>query len=35
LILVDGNPLKDLKVIVNKDNIKVVMKDGVIYKNIL
>jgi len=35
VILVDGNPLEDIQVMVDRDNIKVVMKDGTIYKNIL
>ena len=35
LLLVDGNPLEDLDVIVDRDNIKIIMKDGVIYKNTL
>ena len=33
LLLVDGNPLEDLKAVTNVDNLKVIMKDGVIYKN--
>ena len=35
LLLVDGNPLENLDAIVNRDNIKIIMKDGVIYKNTL
>jgi imidazolonepropionase-like amidohydrolase len=33
LLLVDGNPLEDLKAVTNADNIKIIMKDGKIYKN--
>ena len=34
LILVDGNPLKDLSLIANPDkNFLVIIKDGQIYKN--
>ena len=32
IILVDGNPLKDLEV-VKRDNVDFVMKDGLVYKN--
>jgi imidazolonepropionase-like amidohydrolase len=35
LILLNGNPLENIQVIVNRDNVQVVMKDGKIYKNIL
>lgn len=36
ILLVDGNPLADLKVIADPDkNLKVIMKDGRIYKNTL
>lgn len=35
MLLVDGNPLKDLKAVTNSDNIKIIMKDGVIFKNTL
>lgn len=35
LLLVDGNPLKDLKAVTNSDNIKIIMKDGKVYKNSL
>ena len=35
LLLVKGNPLKDLKAVTNRDNIKIIMKDGKIYKNTL
>jgi imidazolonepropionase-like amidohydrolase len=35
LLLVDGNPLQNLQVVTNRDNLKVIMKDGVIYKNTL
>ena len=33
LLLVDGNPLEDIKAITNRDNLKIIMKDGKIYKN--
>jgi imidazolonepropionase-like amidohydrolase len=34
LLIVDGNPLADLGVLMNpRKNLKVIMKDGVIYKN--
>jgi len=35
LLLVDGNPLDDLKAVTNADNIKIIMKDGKFYKNAL
>lgn len=35
LLLVDGNPLEDLKAVTNSDNIRIIMKDGTIYKNSL
>ena len=35
LLLVDGNPLEDLGAVTNSDNLKIIMKDGVIYKNSL
>jgi len=35
LVLVDGNPLEDLKAVTDADRIKVIMKDGVVYKNTL
>jgi imidazolonepropionase-like amidohydrolase len=35
LLLIDGNPLEDIKAVTDRDNIKVIMKDGVIYKNTL
>lgn len=36
LLLVDGNPLEDLSLVANAErNFKVIMKDGVIYKNSL
>ena len=36
LLLVDGNPLKDILVMTKPDeNFKIIMKDGVIYKNTL
>jgi imidazolonepropionase-like amidohydrolase len=33
LLLVDGNPVEDLDVLTNVDNIRVIIKDGVTYKN--
>ena len=33
LLLVEGNPLVDLKAVTNVENIKIIMKDGKIYKN--
>ena len=35
LLLVDGNPLKDLSAVTSQDNLKIIMKDGKIYKNTL
>lgn len=35
LLLIDGNPLEDLKVLTDRDNLKIIMKDGKIYKNTL
>lgn len=35
LLLVDGNPLEDLGAVTDSDNIRIIMKDGVIYKNTL
>jgi imidazolonepropionase-like amidohydrolase len=36
LLLIDGNPLKDVSILVDyENNIKIIMKDGKIYKNIL
>ncbi|MCT8160105.1 metal-dependent hydrolase family protein [Pseudoruegeria sp. SHC-113] len=35
LLIVNGNPLKDLAAVTDRDNIRVIMKDGVIYKNTL
>ena len=35
LLLVNGNPLEDLKAVTDRDNLKIIMKDGVIYKNTL
>jgi len=33
LLLVGGNPLEDLGAVTNADNLKIIVKDGVIYKN--
>ena len=35
LLLVDGNPLEDLEAIVDRDNLKIIMKDGKVYRNTL
>ena len=35
MILVDGDPTQDLSLMTNPDNFKVIMKDGVVYKNAL
>jgi len=35
LLLVEGNPLEDLKAVTDSDNLKIIMKDGKIYKNII
>jgi imidazolonepropionase-like amidohydrolase len=35
LLLVDGNPIEDLTAVTNSDNLKIIMKDGKIYKNML
>jgi len=36
LLVYDGNPLEDLEVLQDpKNNLKIIMKDGVIYKNTL
>ena len=35
LLLVNGNPLDDLGAVTDRDNIRIIMKDGVIYKNTL
>jgi imidazolonepropionase-like amidohydrolase len=36
LLIVDGNPLKDIRVLEDtENNIRIIMKDGVIYKNTL
>jgi imidazolonepropionase-like amidohydrolase len=35
LLLIDGNPLEDLTVLRDRDNLVVIMKDGVLYKNTL
>lgn len=35
MLLVDGNPLQDLTVVTSADNLRIIMKDGVIYKNTL
>lgn len=36
MLLVDGNPLKNLELVANPDkNFVVIMKDGVVYKNTL
>ena len=35
LLLVEGNPLEDLAAVTDTNNLKIIMKDGVIYKNTL
>ena len=35
LLLVEGNPLEDLGAVTDADNIKIIMKDGAVYKNTL
>jgi imidazolonepropionase-like amidohydrolase len=35
IFLIDGNPIDDLLLLMNKDNIPMIMKDGKIYKNTL
>ena len=35
MLLVDGNPLEDLSAVTDTDNIRIIMKDGVFYKNTL
>lgn len=32
-LLVDGNPLEDLGAVTDSNNLRIIMKDGVIYKN--
>jgi len=33
LLLVEGNPLEDLDAVTDSDNLKIIMKDGKVYKN--
>jgi len=35
LLLVDGNPLENLNSVTDRDNIRIIMKDGKVYKNTL
>ncbi len=35
LLIVDGNPLEDVSVLADPDNLRLIMKDGVIYKDTL
>ena len=35
ILLVDGNPVEDAAILAEKDNVRLVMKDGKIYKNTL
>jgi hypothetical protein len=35
ILLVDGNPLDDIKVIGVLDNLRIIIKDGKVYKNTL
>jgi hypothetical protein len=34
LLLVDGDPLKDLDLVVHEKNLHVIMKEGLLYKDI-
>ena len=34
-MILEGNPLEDLDVLTDKENMRVIMKDGVLYKNTL
>jgi imidazolonepropionase-like amidohydrolase len=33
ILLIEGNPIEDLLLLMDKDNITLIMKDGKIYKN--
>lgn len=35
LLLVGGNPLQDITKVTNRDNLRIIMKDGVVHKNTL
>ena len=35
MLIIKGNPLKDLTILRNRDNLKMIMKDGKLYKNTL
>lgn len=35
LLLVDGNPLEDLAAVTDSENLKIIMKDGKVFKNTL
>ena len=35
LLIVNGNPLDDIKMVTDNTNIRIIMKDGKIYKNTL
>ena len=35
ILLWDGNPLENIKLILDEDKLRLIMKDGVIYKNTL
>jgi imidazolonepropionase-like amidohydrolase len=35
LLIIDGNPLEDLTILRDRDNLMVIMKDGKVYKNTL
>ena len=35
LLLVEGNPLKDLSAVTGQNNLKIIREDGKIYKNTL
>ncbi|MCK4711095.1 MAG: hypothetical protein KAU21_20960, partial [Gammaproteobacteria bacterium] len=35
ILIVKGNPLKDLTILRNRDNLQMIMKDGKLFKNTL
>ena len=35
MLLVDGDPLKDLRIMVDADRLLVIMKDGVVFKDVM
>jgi imidazolonepropionase-like amidohydrolase len=34
-LVVNGNPLQDVRILQERDNLQLIVKDGVIYKNTL